>query len=213
MWDLQLSGDIALLVGIALLPGAIAVLVRNRLGGVKELGAWLFMIHAAVFDIPVFLALLAMRPWGLTPISTGGDFKWVTLVAAGMLAVFFGAVTGRWAAQGTWQKILFKLGWTKKGKLNAWVDAFQYAEKEDAWAYVYLRDGRRLLGAPKYYSSDSESTTVFLVRGPTSGEPVQIFDKNGQNPIPQTGSGVLITPAAEITLVSFLDPPEKASER
>lgn len=213
MWDLRLSGDIALLVGIALLPGAIAVLVRNRLGGVKELGAWLFMIDAAVFDIPIFLALLAMRPWGLTPISAGGDFKWVTLVAAGMLAVFFGVVTGRWSAQGTWQKILFKLGWTKKGVLNAWVDAFQYAEKEDAWAYVHLRDGRRLLGAPKYYSADGESTTVFLVRGPTSGEPVQIFDKNGQNPIPQTGSGVLITPAAEITLVSFLDPPEKASER
>jgi hypothetical protein len=213
MWDLQLSGDTALLVGIVLLPGAIAVFVRNYLGKAKELGAWLFMIHAAVFDIPIFIALLAMRPWGLTPIPTGGDFNWMTLVAAGMLAVFLGAVTGRWAAQGTWQEVLFKLGWTKKGKLNAWVDGFQCAEKEGAWAYVHLRDGRRLLGAPKYFSSDSESTTVFLVRGPTNGEPVQIFDKDGQNPIPQTGPGVLITPAAKITLVSFLDPPEKASER
>lgn len=206
MWDLQVSGDLAVLIGLALLPGAIAVLIRNRLGAVKNLGSWLFMIHAAVFDIPIFLALLAMRGWGLTPIPTGGDFNWVTLVAAGMLAVFLGVVTGRWAAQGTLQRILFKFGWTKKGVTNAWVDAFQYAEQEGAWAYVHLKDGRRVLGAPKYYSSDSELTTVFLSRGLKKNEPVLIYDQEGLNAIPQPGSGVLITPAAEITLVSFLDP-------
>ncbi len=211
MWDFQLSGGLALLAGLALLPGAIAILIRNRLGGIADLDRWLFVVHAAVFDAAIFVALLFMRPLGLTPLPIRTEFNWLTLVAAGLLALFFGLVTGIWATRGTWQKILYRLGWTKKGKRTAWVDGFQLAEREGAWAYVHLKDGRRVLGAPKFYSDEGEKTTIFLVRGSKNGEPVRIYDKDGKNPVPQNGPGVLITPAAEVPLVSFLDSPEKAA--
>jgi len=211
MWELQLSEGLALIVGVLLLPGAIAILIRNRIGGVGRLDKWLFLIHAAVFDVGIFLFLLVLKPLGLTPLPTDSDFNWITLVAAGLTAVFFGIVTGIWAARGTWQRILNRLGVSKRTKSNAWVDAFQLAEKEGAWAYVHLGDGRRVLGAPKFYSGDGESTTVFLVRSPKTGEPVKIYDKSGKNPVKQPGLGVLITPAAQIPLVSFLDSREMVS--
>ena len=76
---------------------------------------------------------------------------------------------------------------------------------------MHLKDGRRVMGMPEFYSGDSEKTTIFLVRGLKNGEPVKIYDEHGKNPLPQPGPGVLITPAAEVPLVVFLDSSEKSA--
>jgi len=205
MWNLQLSGAWTVLAALVLLPGIIAALIRDALVETETRSVQRTFVNAAIFDVGIYVWLLVFSPLGLTSYPSSEPFNIMTAVAAFILAVVFGVVTGAGSSQGIWQRILFKLGWTKKGPKNTWVDGFQRAEEAGAWAYVYLKDGRRVLGVPKYYSANGDRTSVFLVRGAEGKEPVTIYDKDGQNPIPQNGPGVLITPAAEITLLAFLD--------
>lgn len=205
MWNLQFSGASAVLATLVLLPGIIASLIRDALVETETRSVQRTFVNAAIFDVVIYVCLLAFSPLGLTSYPSNQPFNIMTAVVAFVLAVVFGVVAGAGSSQGIWQQILFKFGWTKKGPKNTWVDGFQLAEEAEAWAYVYLRDGRRVFGVPKYCSSNRDRTSVFLVRGVEGNEPVTIYDRHGQNPIPQNGPGVLITPAAEITLIAFLD--------
>ena len=205
-WGLELSGVWAVLAGLVLLPGVVAVLIRDSLVETEPRGIQHLFVNAAIFDVGIYLCLLVFSPLGLTPYPVASPFNIMTAVAAFLFAVFLGAVSGIGSSRGVWQRILFSLKWTKKGPKNAWVDGFQGAEEAGAWAYVHLKDGRKVLGMPKYYSANGEKAAVYLIRGPKNKEPVKIYDQQGKNPIPQPGPGVLITPAAEITLISFLDP-------
>jgi len=205
MWNLEISGAGAVLAALVLLPGIFAVLIRDMLVETETRSVQRTFVNAAIFDVLIYVCLLALSPLGLTSYPSSEPFNIMTVVVAFILAVGFGVVSGAGSSQGIWQRILFKLGWTKKGPKNTWVDGFQQAEEAEAWAYVYLKDGRRVFGVPKYCSADGDRTSVFLVRGTKGKEPVTIYDKDGQNPIQLNGPGVLITPAAEITLLAFLD--------
>jgi len=205
MWNLQLSGADAFLAMLVLLPGVISALIRDALVETETRSVQRTFVNAAIFDVMIYVCLLVFSPLGLTPYPSSKPFNIVTVAVAFILAVALGVVAGAASSQGIWQRILFKLGLTKKGPKNTWVDDFQQAEEAEAWAYVYLRDGRRVFGVPKYCSSNGDRTSVFLARGAEGNEPVLIYDKDGRNPIPQNGPGVLITPAAGITLIAFLD--------
>ncbi len=205
MWNLEITGAGAVLAALVLLPGIFAVLIRDTLVETETRSVQRMFVNAAIFDVLIYVCLLALSPLGLTSYPSSEPFNIMTVVVAFILAVVLGGVAGAGSSQGIWQRILFKLSLTKKGPKNTWVDGFQRAEEAEAWAYVYLKDGRRVLGVPKYYSANGDRTSVFLVRGAEGKEPVLIYDKDGLNPIPQNGPGVLITPAAEITLLAFLD--------
>ena len=205
MWNLQLSGAGAILAALVLLPGILASYIRDALVETKTRSVQRTFVNAAIFDVVIYVCLLVFSPLGLTSYPSNKPFNIMTVVVALILAVVLGVAAGAASSRGTWQRILFKLGLTKKGPKNTWVDGFQRAEETGAWAYVYLKDGRRVFGVAKYYSSNRDRTSLFLARGAEGKQPVMIYDKDGQNPIPQNGPGVLITPAAEIILVAFLD--------
>lgn len=193
-----------MLVGLALLPGVIAVLVRDGFAETSNRGAKRLLILAAVYDVPIFLGLLCLHPLGITAYPNGQPFNWFTLVAAIMLAIALGALTGSLWWRKTWQSILFHAGLSRKGIANTWVDSFQDAEKNEAWALVHLKDGRRVFGVPRYYSSSADKPSLYLTRGALQGEPVTIYDASGKRMAEHDGPGVLIGPAAEITLVEFV---------
>lgn len=207
--DLQVSGDIAVLIGLLLLPGIGAVLVRDALAETSGRDVKKTMVYAAIYDVIIYCGLLALSFAGLTPYPTDQPFEPLTIAAAAALAVVLGTITGSLWWRKSWQGFAFRHGLSKKGIANTWVDAFQAAEEEESWVLVHLKDGRMLLGVPKYYSSSGKDASVYLTCGAVNHEPVTIYSAN-QPPIQHKGPGVVITPAAGITLVEFLagEPPQ-----
>ncbi len=205
MWDLQLSGTAAILAGLALLPGLIAVLIRDALLETGERDVKRLLVSAAVYDAVIFCALLALQPLGMTPFPIKTSFNPMTIPVAVALALLLGALTGAAWLRKLWQALLFRSRWSKKGTVNTWVDAFQHAEEAGAWALVHLKDGRRIMGVPKYYSASGTQTSIYLVRGPIGGEPVTIYAAGSMVKSAHDGPGILITPSAEVALVEFLD--------
>lgn len=205
MWGIEVTGGWAVVAALVLLPGLLAALIRDGLSETKAATARQLFISAMIFDFVIYIALLGLSPLGVTAYPSGHPFSIMTVVAAFLLAVAIGVVAGVCSSRGVWQRLFFRWGWTKKGPTNTWMDAFQLAERRGAWAYVHLKDGRRILGLPKYYSTDSSNPELFLMAGLEGDEPVEFYAGEGANPVRVQGPGVLITPNAEISLVCFLD--------
>ena len=87
---------------------------------------------------------------------------------------------------------------------SIWNDTFQDVQQQvdpeaGSIVQVELGDGRRVIGAVKFYSDTADECSVFLQRAAWVGE-------DETTDIPILGPGILLTGNAKITSVSFLDP-------
>jgi hypothetical protein len=205
-----LSGDAVLLALILLLPGLLALRIRDAITETKTREFKESLLCGAMYVVVVYGILVALsfaKRLGLTPMPIGKGivFNPWTVLAVFLIACLIGLVAGIVDEKRLIQKAAIRIGLSSKGWRNSWVDAFRDSKR--CWACVYLKDGTRIQGWSLYQSASSELPTVFLARGDREygGEPVYLWPPNVEKPIPIEGPGILITPAAEISLVAFLD--------
>jgi len=196
----------SLAIAVILLPGFLALRIRDALIATKPRpvkDAWL---PALLFDLPIFLILLGVaqvKAFNLTPTLVEESFNPMTILAALLIAGMIGLVAGGVEESGWLVGLASKLKITRKSWRSTWASGFR--EAEGRYANVVLRDGTQLYGWAKHYSATSAPGTLFLARGGPANDPVSILSPSGEE-IDVDGPGVLIAPAAGITLVEFVDP-------
>ncbi|ACO33364.1 MULTISPECIES: DUF6338 family protein [Acidobacterium] len=116
---------------------------------------------------------------------------WLFLGAV-LLALLYGAnVNHDWLL-----KLLRKCKITEKtARSSIWNDAFQ--DIKNTYVLVGLEDGRSVIGYLRYYSDEQEDASLLL-------EDAAWLDRDGEQQ-PIQGPGILLTKAAGIQSVSFLD--------
>lgn len=204
----KVLGDLVL---VAMLPGFLAAKVRDLItdrSGNQTLSTDL--VRAMMYWLPI-LALLWVASKAFLPsillFPTAGGLQPVTIVSALVAAVPVGLAAGilgetRWA-----RDIAFRLRLTRKTWKTPWLSAFQEAEKKGCWAVVWLEDGTRFEGWPKYVSDDGDAPLIYLHRVDGAGDgAVRIRHPRASKWVDVPGIGVLLPPSAKIKHVDFLDP-------
>lgn len=205
---LSLPGADALIAALLLLPGLLALRIRDAMTETETRDYKNTIMSALLYVVVVYgiVALLALvEPWHLTPLPTDPRFNPWTFLAMFCVAVSVGFLAGlidnkRWV-----QSAALALDLSDKTWRNAWVDAFKDAERK--WVCVYLKDGSRVVGWVKYHSASAEQPTLYVARGPVQSHhaPALYIPAGTDEPTPIEGPGILLPPSAGITLVAFLD--------
>lgn len=199
--------DITWFVLLLLLPGAMAMKLRDAITGEGKRGFNDALLSASMYVLVVYglVVLLSLaRPLGLTPVPIGTRFNPWTIAAVVGISLVVGFVAGivderRWLL-----KLVSRFKLSRRGWRNTWADSFLLSSKQ--WVNVHLADGRQIDGWAQYYSGDAKRPSIYVARGSNPGEEVTILSPDGQKETSIPGLGVLITPEAKITLVQFLDP-------
>ena len=197
-----------LLATAILLPGYLALKIRDGLVETWRRPAKEAWLPALIFDLPIYLLLFGVSQislFGLTPtLEAGKNFNPMTILAALCIACFVGLSAGWMENRRLIGPLLLWLGASPKGWRSTWANAFQYAESRgENWTVVELQDGSRYYGWPKFYSAEATNATVFLAEGP-SGQPVTWIPYKGEREIPLPGPGILLPVGAKISRVYFL---------
>lgn len=206
----DLPVTVALQIIILLLPGFLALRIRDGIAETSKRESKEAWLPALLFDLPIYLLLLVVSripQFALTPTLTEGGFNPMTLLAVLMIASAVGVVAGLVDEKRWIRTLMIKLGISRKGWRNAWADSFRQAKK--CWAIVYLKDGTRVFGWPQFYSADDKEPTIFLAAGKRGGEPVTIIPPGATYQIPIRGPGVLLVPSAGVTRLEFLEGVER----
>lgn len=218
MFNLELPIVITVLAALILLPGFIAVSVRDAITARRRREIKEIWVPAFLFDVPIYAFLVLLghaKGFGLTPTLPDGNFNLMTILAALLIALFVGFIVGVTEESGLAQKVLFKSRLSRKGWKTPWASAFRFAETVEetpSWVVVWLKDGTRIFGWPKFYSDDGKDATVFLAAGEVGRELVTVIHPGGTKQIPIRGPGVLIAPGAGITRLEFLEGEERQPE-
>lgn len=204
--DLPITTALAILM--LLLPGFLALRIRDGIAETRKRSANEAWLPALLFDLPIYLILLGIakvKTFGLTPTLSGKDFNPMTVLAALAIAVAVGVIVGVLDEKRIIRSFLVVTGISRKGWRNAWADSFRAAR--GCYANVRLKDGTELYGWPKFYSAGPESCMIFLARRGPQRDQVSIRQPGEKaKEFEIEGPGVLITPEAEITFVEFVDP-------
>ncbi len=203
--------EVSWLVLLLLLPGILAMKLHDAFTGKTRRELKNSLVSAAMYVLVVygvvFLLSLA-KPLGLTPIPIGVEFNPWTIVCVLGVAVVVGYIAGladerRWLLE-----VARHLGGSSRGWRGTWLDSFLLRGRKK-WACVYLKDGTRVMGWAKHFASLEEENTLFVARGVHGNEPVLIWPIGKDSPYPIDGPGVLVAPAAEVSLVAFLEGEEE----
>jgi hypothetical protein len=201
----------ALEILLILLPGFTAAYLVQLLATRAKQTDLEKIVEALLFSFSIYVSYSLIRHTGLpvTLVSTAhGDtfqFQRINLVwligltlSFALLMILYvnkdGARFFRWARL------------TERTSRNSiWNDTFQDVQQQvdpeaGSIVQVELGDGRRVIGAVKFYSDTADECSVFLQRAAWVGE-------DETTDIPILGPGILLTSNAKITSVSFLDPP------
>ena len=203
----KVLGDLFL---VALLPGFLAAKVRDLITARSSTGTLsMDVVRAMMYWIPIVAVLwMVSKVWlhWLDPFPLKGALETATVVAALIAAVPIGLIFGVIGETRTAQRVAFKLHLSRKTWKTPWASAFLDAEKNDCWAVVWLKDGTRLQGAPRYVSDAGKDATVYLseVKGKTKKGRVKIRHPGSTEWVDIPGIGVLLPPSAEINHIDFL---------
>ncbi len=201
----------ALQILLVLLPGFTAAYLVQLLATRARQTDLEKIIEALLFSFLIYVGYGLVRHNGL-PVAivpaTNGDtlqFHRINLLWLTGLSLFFALlmilyVNKDGARLFRWIKL------TERTSRNSiWNDTFQDIQQQvdpeaGSIVEVELGDGRRVMGAVKFYSDTADECSVFLQGAAWVGE-------DGKTTIPIRGPGILLTRNATIASVSFLDPP------
>ena len=198
-------------MAVLLLPGYLALKVRDGLVEQQRRPAADAWLPALLLDLPVFMILLLVAKIpgvGITPTLSAEGFEPVTILYALGVGILVGAVAGWIEGHRHVHKALQAVGATQKGWVSAWADGFLHAQDCGAdWAIVHVKDGTRYFGRPEFVSVDGKESTIMLtrlVKKDGTIDPVSVIGTDGvERAI--NGPGILLSPKAEITRVDFVD--------
>ncbi|MHB8392108.1 MAG: DUF6338 family protein [Acidobacteriaceae bacterium] len=202
---------VALQILLILLPGFTAAYLVQLLATRAKQTDLEKVIEALLFSFLIYvsygLILRGSLPVAVVHTPQGDTFQFqrVDLVWLTGLSLFFALlmilyVNKDGARLFRWIKL------TERTSRNSiWNDTFQDIQQQvdpeaGSIVEVELGDGRRVMGAVKFYSDTSDECSMFLQSAAWVGE-------DEKTEIPILGPGILLTSNAKITSVSFLDPP------
>ena len=191
----------ALGILLILLPGFTCAYISQHLAVRRERTELDKVIEALIFSFVLYLATLPFFGYTL-PVSwhsgTNGTYQivlhyrqlFVLLIASIALGILYGANINR-----DWLLTLFR--WCRiterTARSSIWNDTFQ---EIGGFVQVGFKDGKRLIGWVRYYSDDSNDSSVFLE------DAAWVTEEDQQQPI--DGPGILLTKESAIETVSFL---------
>jgi len=188
-----------------LFPGFLTLAIKNGLTTIKEKAGVDKIVEAIAFSLVDYgIYLLISSPLGLSLIKvqiqkeavqfTGLNIQNIILILA--IAILIGILFGTFLERGWLYKILrdkLKITYLT-GRIAVWNDVFSSYRK--IWVLVHLRDGRKIIGWPKYYSDDPLRRELFLANAAWMADDGQFTDVEGE--------GILITEGCGIDLIEVL---------
>ncbi len=202
---------VALQILLILLPGFTAAYIVQLLATRAKQTDLEKIIEALLFSFLIYVSYGLIRhngmPVGIIHTASGDTFQFhrINLVWLTGLSFFFALlmilyVNKDGASFFRWVRL------TERTSRNSiWNDTFQDVQQvvdpqAGSIVEVELGDGRRIMGAVKFYSDTAEECSVFL-------QSAAWISEDEQAEIPIRGPGILLTSNAKIISVSFLDPP------
>ena len=173
----------------ALLPGLLAFLVvRSLTARDKPLETNEIVLHSLAYTLSVnaIWSLLCIASWFPTP----------NVVGLCLTAIGFAICLARLINTGTGYKLLAKMKITKESPWpTVWESVFRNAYNEiGEWATIELKDGRRILGAIRYFSSSPKDGHVAI------DQARWLLDNNEQLISP----GLLVFRGDDIEIIQFM---------
>jgi hypothetical protein len=199
----------ALLVLLVLLPGFVSATITNLLsarGKSSELEKIIEALIFSFFTYVVYISVFGVRlpvEWSAVVDSTGqlhytGNVYRLRIGLLAVIALTLGFGWG-WIRSKDWLMALLRK-WKiseRTSRETVWNDVFYTL---GGTVQVGFEDGRNLVGWVVRYSDSGGERSLFLEKA------AWIDDQNVRTEIP--GAGVLVTEAAKMEFVMFLDPPD-----
>ena len=200
----MLASIISLQIILMLFPGFLTLAIKNGLATTKEKTGVDKIVEAIAFSLVDYgVYLLISSSLGLSLIEvqiqkevmqfTGLNIQNIILILA--IAILIGILVATLLERGWLYKILGKLKITYlTGRITVWNDVFSSYRK--IWVLVHLKDGRKIIGWPRYYSEDPIRRELFLTNAAWMADDGQFTDVEGE--------GILITEGCGIDLIEIL---------
>ena len=200
----------ALAILLLLLPGFACAYIVQHLAVRAKQSELEKIVEALLLSFVLYLATLPFfgytLPVSWSSTSVGGFAGYAVLLhwshLAGLLAsaAALGLLHAANINHDLLLRVLRRLRITQRTARNTiWNDAFQ--DVSNKYILVSFADGSSLLGYLRYYSDESEDSSLFLE------DAAWVFEDGSQEQIP--GPGILITKQAALEFVTFLDPAEE----
>lgn len=175
----------------SLLPGLLTyIVVRALTARERKLDAVEAVLHGLAYTVLVHAlwALLTLKSWIPTPEIVGLSF----------CSLAIGLMIAKCHSRGWIYNLLRRFGLTEESTWqSAWETSFREARAAGReYAVLYLKDGRRIMGAVRGFSSEQSSGHVAI------DQSQWLNDENEVTAIP----GLMLLSANEIWSVQFLDP-------
>ncbi len=190
----------ALQVILYLLPGFVTLRVKELLSfpnKMSDISRTIDGVALTFLNLSIFFAIRLLAPDILLFI------KYLDIIILFLIAVILGVILGSNYLTSKFYSLLQLLRLTNMtGRIDAWSDAFNNIR--GIYVKVYLADGLKYIGWPKYYSDDPEVKELFLADA--------YFISNTESTKIE-GPGVLIPATSDIIAIEFLDPIQKMEEK
>jgi hypothetical protein len=175
----------------SLLPGLLTyIVVRALTARERKLDAVEAVLHGLAYTVLVhsLWELLTLKSWIPTP----------DLAGLSLCSLVIGLTIAKCHSRGWIYNLLRRFGLTEESTWqSAWETSFRMARADGReYAVLYLKDGRRIMGAVRGFSSEQNAGHVAIDRSQWLSE------KNEATVIP----GLMLLSANEILSVQFLDP-------
>lgn len=200
----MLPSIISLQIILMLFPGFLTLAVRNGLVATREKTGVDKVVEAIAFSLVDYgVYLLISCSLGLSLIEfqiqkeavqlTGLNIESIILILA--IATLIGVLFATLLERGWLYTILRKLKITYlTGRITVWNDVF--SAHRGIWVLVHLKDGRKIVGWPKYYSEVSTRRELFLAEAAWMTDDAKFVEVEGE--------GILITEECGIDLIEVL---------
>lgn len=202
---------VALQILLILLPGFTSAYIVQLLATRAKQTDLEKIIEALLFSFLIYVSYGLIRhsalPVAIVQAPNGESFAFhrINLVWLTGLSFFF-ALSMVLYVNKDGARLFRWIRLTERTSRNSiWNDTFQDVQQvvdpeAGSIVEVELGDGRRIMGAVKFYSDTAKECSVFLQSAAWIGD-------DAQTEIPILGPGILLTGNAKIVSVSFLDPP------
>ncbi len=187
-----------------LFPGFLTMAIKNGLLATKDKTGVDKIVEAIAFslvDYGVYVLISSSLGLSLIKVQIQKeavqliDFNIQNIILILAIAILIGVLVATLLERGWLYKILRKLKITYlTGRITVWNDVFSSYRK--IWVLVHLKDGRKIIGWPRYYSGGSTRRELFLADAAWVPDDGKLVDVEGE--------GILITEGCGIDLIEVL---------
>ena len=200
----MLPSIISLQIILMLFPGFLTMAIKNGLLATKDKTGVDKIVEAIAFSLVDYgVYVLTSSSLGLSLIKVQIqkeavqliDFNIQNIILILAIAILIGVLVATLLERGWLYKILRKLKITYlTGRITVWNDVFSSYRK--IWVLVHLKDGRKIIGWPRYYFGGSTRRELFLADAAWVPDDGKFVDVEGE--------GILITEGCGIDLIEVL---------